>query len=216
MDPSALIDQLTPERRLALAYAPRSSRQAFLALFALDARLGGVVRAAREPMLAQLRLAWWREQLEKPHDRRASGEPLIAALAGWGDAATGLVALVDGWELLLGDAPIPAQQFEAFFDARGRACAALAEMLGANAREAHRAGRNWAIADLAGRLTHPDERRDVQSAAGQADWSKPRFDRSMRPLLVLHAMAAQSKGQGIGSTGFTTLLMAIRLGMLGI
>ena len=58
--PPELLDTLAPMHRLALAYAPAEARPAWAGLLALDARLAGVVRAAREPVLGQLRLAWWR------------------------------------------------------------------------------------------------------------------------------------------------------------
>jgi phytoene synthase len=63
MDFSQLAATLPIERRLALAYAPGRARAATLGLFALDAALGNLVRAAREPLLGQMRLAWWREEL---------------------------------------------------------------------------------------------------------------------------------------------------------
>jgi len=60
VDHEELLDSLGPLNRLALAYAPQSTRLPLLALLALDMRLAGIVRNSREPMLAQLRLAWWR------------------------------------------------------------------------------------------------------------------------------------------------------------
>jgi phytoene synthase len=74
---------IPPLQRLALAYAPAKSRAPLIALFALDARLADIVRHAHEPMLAQLRLAWWREQLTGGSGGPASGDPLLALLREW-------------------------------------------------------------------------------------------------------------------------------------
>ena len=59
----SLLLGLTPLHRLALAYAPAASRGAWLGFLALDMRLAAIVRAAREPMIGQIKLAWWRERL---------------------------------------------------------------------------------------------------------------------------------------------------------
>jgi len=58
-----LVASLPTASRLALAYAPAKARLQTLALFALDTRLAGLLRNSSEPMLAQLRLSWWRETL---------------------------------------------------------------------------------------------------------------------------------------------------------
>ena len=76
MNEREFLSALPVERRLALAYAPANSRGLWLGLFALDARLGAVVQAAHEPLLAQIKLAWWRDELAKPLAARALGEPL--------------------------------------------------------------------------------------------------------------------------------------------
>ena len=77
------VSSLPLPQRLALSYAPRASRNAFAGLLALDTRFAGIVRHAREPMLAQMRLAWWRDVLAKPAAEWPTGEPLLALLAEW-------------------------------------------------------------------------------------------------------------------------------------
>ena len=79
----SLLGSLPVLHRLALTYAPARATRPTLALLALDARLAGIVRSASEPMLAQLRLAWWREQLEIDLTARPAGEPLLAVLESW-------------------------------------------------------------------------------------------------------------------------------------
>jgi phytoene synthase len=56
-------------------------------LSCLDVRLAGVVRGAREPMLGQLKLAWWRDRLGGDPESWPKGEPLLASLKAWGAEA---------------------------------------------------------------------------------------------------------------------------------
>lgn len=217
MDHASLLSTLPPEQRLALAYAPANSRGRILAMLALDARLAGIVRSAREPMLAQLRLAWWREQLAATPGIRPEGEPVLALLDEWAGQRQNLTALVDAWEQLLGEAPLSKGQLADFAQGRGDACAALAHRLdlGHHATEAARAGRNWALADLAARVSHPAERAGALELIAAQDWVQPRLPRSLRPLAVLHALGRRGRGgEGlIGGPG--GLLVALRVGMLG-
>ena len=72
---------LDPDRRLVLAYAPGKARAALEALWRLDVTLGAVVAGAREKMVARIRLAWWREALERLDAAPPPAEPLLQALA---------------------------------------------------------------------------------------------------------------------------------------
>lgn len=218
MDHTTLLDALPPEQRLALTYARGEGRVVVLGMLALDARLAGILRGSREPMLAQLRLAWWREQLSAPIGQRPQGEPLLALLDHWGDERAALGGLVDGWEALLGDAPLPATLLAQFADGRAAACAALSRRLApqANPQEAERAGRNWALVDLATRVSHPEERASGLLLANDQDWRRPRLARSLRPLLVLHGLAERGKGGAGMVSGPGAMLRAVRLGLLGI
>jgi phytoene synthase len=218
MDSSQLVDALPIERRLALSYAPGPARTATLALFALDAALGNLVRSAREPLLGQMRLAWWREQLGKPAAQRAQGEPVLALLGQVPELEQGLQCLVDGWEVLLGEAPIPGTELASFAAARGEACAALAIAVRAqgHADVARICGNEWALAELASRLSDPQEREFALELAGAANWQAVALPRSLRPLKVLHALAVRSKGHSPLLSRRTDILTAFRLGLLGI
>jgi 15-cis-phytoene synthase len=207
MSDASLIDTLPVTQRFALAYAPASSRQALLALFALDARLAGIVRNSHEPMLAQLRLAWWREQLALDPAARPLGDPLLAIL---GDAP-GLAGLVDGWEGMTGPVPL----FEALADARGQAFAALAESPAEKAN-AVRLGCNWALFDLATHLSNPQERDTVLALAKAADWRPAPLPRNLRPLAVLFGLAARAiRSDTLSANSITDLLTAMRIGWFG-
>lgn len=210
----ALLDDLPLLQRLALSYAPASARGPTLGLLALDTRLAAILRAAREPMLAQLRLAWWREQLGADPASWPAGEPLLAVLRCWGERHGTLVGLVDGWEALTAPAPLGAAALESLAVARGRAFAGLAELVGApqDADAALRMGTDWALADLAGHLGQPEEKRIAQELTKARDWRRGRLSRRMRPLAVLHGLAARG---ALGERSPAVLLAVLRIGLLG-
>jgi hypothetical protein len=122
-----LVAALPAVARLALVYAPASARQQTLAL---DARLATLIRRSSEPMLAQLRLAWWREAIAQDPARWPQGEPVLATLRSWGPRAGEVTVLVDGWEALTAPAPLSSAQIAAFAQGRADAAAALALTLG--------------------------------------------------------------------------------------
>lgn len=209
-DTASLLEALPPLHRLALAYAPASARESTLALLALDNRLAGIVRHSHEPSLAQLRLAWWREQLSVDAAAWPRGEPLLAALQSWRGRHTALVELVNGWEMLTGAAPLPDADLVEFSDGRGEAFGALADVLGAPREPALRLGRQWALADLATNVANSEER-DAAARLLAAEGPTARVARALRPLTVLHGLARRKlKGQSAAS-----LLIAMRLGLLG-
>ncbi len=200
---AALVDDLPAVRRLALSYATRAAHGPFLALLALDTKLGGIVAGAREPVLAQIKLAWWRERLAAPLAERPRGQPLLAAIACWEGRETVLVELVDGWEAMLGDAPDPALLAKA----RAAAMRALAQLVGASAHAelAGQAARVWSAAESGA------------FDGGHGEVAIAQLPRSLRPLAVLAGLAQRSVRHGRRSliAQPSDMLVAIRLGLLG-
>ena len=80
--PSATADSgLSPDKRLAFAHLQGRRRPAVEALFALDAAMADVLRSTSEPMIGQIRLAWWRERLEELDGGKAApAEPRLLAV----------------------------------------------------------------------------------------------------------------------------------------
>lgn len=214
-----LIEAIPPVARLALAYAPAAARLPTLALFALDARLAGLLRNSREPMLAQLRLTWWRETLARSCTDWPSGEPLLAALRSWGGKHTALTELVDGWEALTGPAPLPEDALRTMALGRGAAFAALAGVLGCEreAETARHMGTQWALADLGMRLSDPRERAAVAAVSDAFEAVSPRVSRPLRPLLVLHGLARRrlERNDEAAAISPRAMLTALKLGLLG-
>ncbi|CAD7335934.1 hypothetical protein FIM10_03740 [Sphingomonadales bacterium 56] len=88
------------------AYAGREISRHRL-LWTLDARLARVVATTTEPMIGQLRLAWWQEALSDAAGVMGRGDPLVDALRAAGEAPpAGLTAWLDGWEAIIADADL--------------------------------------------------------------------------------------------------------------
>src|SRR5687767_12959413 len=92
---------LDPDRVLALSYVPAARRAAVGALWRLDAALGVVLSAGRESMISRIKLAWWRDSLERLDTERAPAEPVLQAVAEHvlpaGVTGAELAAMEEGW-----------------------------------------------------------------------------------------------------------------------
>ena len=210
---TGLATDLPPPQRLALSYAPAHARSATLSLLALDARLAAILRARREPIAAQLRLAWWRDILARPVAEWPRGEPVLDALREWRDPAE-LSGLPEGWEALLAEALTPEAVAE-FAAGRGRAFACLAGEFGAEPADAATAARIWALADLAANLSDGAERALVVEQA--RDLAPPPLPGSLRPLAVLAGLGARALRRGGAAllSGPGSALQALRIGLTG-
>lgn len=95
---------MLPPTNLAIAYATPKFRASFALLLQIDARFEDILRNAREPMIAQIKMAWWREAFAKEAHLRPKGEPLLQALNDDGEhiPSEALEALASAWEGLLG------------------------------------------------------------------------------------------------------------------
>jgi phytoene synthase len=212
---SDLLESLSAPARLALAYAPRAAKPEWLDFLALDARLARIVRDAREPLVAQIRLAWWRERLAEPAERWPTGEPLLDSLRQWRDPAR-LAALVDAWEPLLADGPQDSDIDDAV-EARAQACLGLARELAVpDEAGVAAAGRLWALAELASRVAGPAVRGPMRERAAKYA-PPPAMAAALRPLAVLANLSAASLARGGGPllAGPGSLLLALRTGLTG-
>jgi phytoene synthase len=208
-----------PALKIALAWQPSATRSALAALFALDRRLARMVSQAREPLLAQMRFAWWRDRLSQDDGvSRHGGEPLLDLIeAHWGARARQLGQLIDGWENLLGEVPLSVETIDAFADGRGAALAAFADLAGARAdgASAFAAGRGWALADFASSSSDSRERDSAKLLGTQIHFVSFR-SRSLRGVAVLGGLARRALERGeplLHDRG--AVLHAIRLGMFG-
>lgn len=198
MDPSLAetVRHEDRERWLSILWSPPAARPALIAIHALDLELARVVAQAREPMLAEIRLAWWREQVQAL-GRLADppAQPILRALAGdarpRGVDLAELAAIEDGHlpHLLEGPrdpAAIASARGGPLFVALATALAAGPLDHGARAA-AEVAGAGWAMARLL---------RD-HGASPPAGWQPPPLSaRLPRPLLALGQLAAADISAG--------------------
>ena len=183
-------------------------------MLALDARLAAILRARGEPIAAQLRLAWWRDQLNQPRHAWPRGEPILEALRTWADPG-GLAILADGWESLLKER-LDADAISDFAEGRGAAFGLLARELAPDAQDRARAlGRVWAAADLAAHLSNPAERQLAVDYGLSLERPLP-VPRALRPLAVLSLMGARALRRGGASLlDRASLCWALRIGVIG-
>ena len=187
---SADLPPLDPDRILALSYVPSARRSAVGALWSLDSALGAVLAGGREPMISRIKLAWWREALEKLDRERAPAEPLLGALADHllpaGVAGEELAAMEEGWSVLLSDQPLGPSDLAAYAARRGALLFAFSARLlgGADDEIVRNAGEAWALVDLA---RHSANGEDLEVALAEArrrdvrrKWASP-----LRPLGML-------------------------------
>lgn len=203
---TSLVQDLPPPLRMAISHAPAGARPLWTGFFALDRRFAHILASNREPMLAQMRLAWWRETLGTPVGRWPAGEPLLAALSIWGGQAQRLAGLADGWEAMLGEAPLEPAAFAALAGARGDALAALVQAAGeeALAAEAVARGYAWALSDIAAHLSDPVEQARASALLRTVDPARGAAPRILRPVAIADALAS---GGGFAA--------ALRIGLIG-
>ncbi|MCR2833786.1 hypothetical protein [Parerythrobacter lacustris] len=213
-------DALPLPQRLALAHAPADLKPAALAAFALDTRLAKFVAQASEPLVGQLRLAWWREQLCKPVGDRASGDVILDSLsAHWGAASCELTALVDGWERMLDEPPLPETAIDEFVSGRATMFSGLAALAGhgEGAAVARESGRQWALADLLAHVSGSERDAIMAASPNIAHGRDTRLPRNLRHLAILGSLGRRAivRGGGPLIAGRRDLLHIMRLGMFG-
>lgn len=77
----ALIERGDPTRHLALIAAPPVARAALAPLYALNLELARAPWASKEPMIAEMRLQWWRDALEDLQNGTIRAHEIMAPLA---------------------------------------------------------------------------------------------------------------------------------------
>jgi 15-cis-phytoene synthase len=209
-----------PEVALAITYAPAATRPALLALFSLDARLGGIVATTTEPMIGMMRLAWWREALEKLDHDDAPAEPLLQDLKREvltrGVTGTTLANIEDGWTALIDGEPDP-EAMERHGRERGaNLFRAAGTLLGGDDARLHAAGALWALSDLAyghGDATIRDRARAQAATIASGMPSQP-WPSTLRPLAMLAALAARDATAATrrqGHPGRLMRMLALRI-----
>ena len=156
-----------PDVALALNYADAG----MAALMRFDRTLASTVAAARDPVMAQLRLAWWRTQLDAP----VTGNEGFEAIQLFGAK---LLPIIDGWERLLDPLPLSEDALTAYCEGRGTIFA----LLGGDARM----GAAWALGDFA---RHCSDVATRDMARSLSDRLRRHSARQPKPLRILTRLA---------------------------
>jgi phytoene synthase len=146
--------EISPLVRLLSAYAGKDAARHRL-LWALDARLADIIRTTSEPLIGQMRLTWWHEVLTDETMTKGSGDPLVDA---WREAGPfpneSYLAMIDGWEELLGMETADETALRTY--AEGRGGGLFMAQTGAPPETKPMltaAGAAWALWDLSGHIS---------------------------------------------------------------
>lgn len=153
-----------------------------------------------EPMLGQMRLAWWRDALAKPVAERPRGDLVLDGIGRhWLGRESALVAMVDGWEVLLSAERLGRDEAEAFGRARGAFFVSLApESSPAVMQRLAASGSRWALADAAAAVSDEQERATLIAAGltiGQGG-AAVRLPGGFRGVAVLEVLAQRGLQRG--------------------
>lgn len=172
--------ELAPPARLAIAYAPSDVRSAFALLLQIDNRFAEILRNAREPMIAQIKMAWWREAFASAAETRPKGEPLLQALNEAGDRIPlrALEALALAWEQLLGSEKFSQEAIDLHAKLRAEAIFLTYAGWVGSVQDMRPIGRRWALEAL--RMAFPE--RVAGCNVPSAPLPKAR---ALRPLSIL-------------------------------
>lgn len=190
---------LDPDRTLALTYVPSRRRAAIGALWSLDAALGAVLAGGREPLISQIKLAWWRDSLDKLDRERAPGEPVLRAIADHvipSIPGARLSELEQPWTALLNQEALTQADLE-LYAGRGRLLFRYsAQLLGQSSTpDIERAGETWALVDLARHSGEPDATAALVTARERL--TNQRWPSALRPLGMLAALARRDAKRGL-------------------
>ncbi len=155
-DLDALVRRVDPDRWLASRFvSDAEARSDVITLYALNYELSRAAEVASQPLIGEMRLAWWREAVEEiVEGRPVRRHPVALALAdvvrrrGLGQAD--LEALIDGRLRELDAWPLTEDEVTDYLDATAGCLMTLAAtVLAPDARADLRpAGRAWGLAGL--------------------------------------------------------------------
>lgn len=213
-------ENLPPEAQLALAHTQPALRDPLRIFLELDHRLARIVAGTSEPMLGQMRLAWWRERLMEPAKARPGGDAVLDAIGmHFAGREKALIALVDGWEHMLVEPPLGEKAARLFAAGRRDGLLAVYGRQAASKDFAafESAAWRWGLADLAAKVSLDNERALLVELGLANDLRSPPLPREARGLAVLGALGlrALKRGGRPLMEGRGASLVATRAAILG-
>ncbi len=155
-DLEALVRRVDPDRWLASRFvADPKARADVIVLYAFNYELSRAAEVASQPLIGEMRLAWWREALDEVFEGRpVRRHPVALALADTvsrrGMPREGLEALIDGRLRELEPWPLGEDEVQDYLDATAGCLMTLAaQVLAPDASvDLRPAARAWALAGL--------------------------------------------------------------------
>lgn len=151
-------------------------------------------------MISRIRLAWWRESLEKLDREPAPAEPVLEALSHHviprGVTGAELAAMEEGWATLLSADPLTPEGLQAYAAARGGLLFRYsARLLGGGESGAEAGGEAWALVDLARHSADPEDSGAALRAAQERQVPRS-WPSRLRPVGMLAMLARRDSERG--------------------
>lgn len=215
-----------PDRFFCSLFAPAEMRERLWLLYAFNHELARAREVASEPMLALIRLAWWREVVEGAHRKHEIATPLAFALnEGW-FSREDLARLIDAREM---EAEPVIPDFENFMNyARGTAglLARIAgKVLAVDDKSVEDLGTAYGISGIlrsqpllaaAGRSLLPDDgTAPAEIIAAARELLKARAPKRALPAVLPAVFARRDLGAKYRPRGLADRLAVIRAAIFG-
>ena len=203
---------LAEAKRLALVHTPYERRKIVETLLLFDAQLANIALSQGEPMLKQIKLAWWREETSRePEAGAMAGQPLAARIVKANEwSAKSKKSLVDAWEQVATEQVSARNAAQTLGEARAMA---FCEVTGQTSSPAIKAASNlWAQFDLSSASFA------VAPAVPNDEFDIPmRLPKALRTLAILAGLSRRALRYGYSDllAGRTAPLAALRLGIIG-
>ena len=161
--------------------------------------MGAILASGTEPAISLIRLAWWREALERLDLAPPPAEPVLRGLAAYvlpAIAGAELAEMEAGWVELLAGGTLERDALDRYAAARGGLLFRYSARLLGGGAPTESAGERWALADLA-RHSMRDAPAALAAAAARPALSK--WPGPLRPLGMLDALARRDVARGADS-----------------
>jgi phytoene synthase len=193
-----LVRRHDSDRFLTALFAPPARREALLALYAFNHELARAREVVHEPMLALIRLQWWREVVEGARRRHEVAGPLGEALDAGMLHAPDLLAMIDAREAEADPQIDTTAAFHSYLDgAAGGIAVAAGRLLGGEAELLERLRKLGSATGLSGQL------RNVAALARQGRCLLP------ADLLARHGLQVEAVASGVEPSRLQPVLDAL-------
>ncbi len=180
---------------IAMAYAPANARPVLDVLFDLDDVMIRLIRSTREPMLGEIKLQWWIDQIEaiQSHQKPAS-HPILEKLKALDLPLLSLQQLLsycEGWRHVLVPQPFLESHLIKFSEARASLISVAGSALNIEIEIKPYAFQTWCLLDFSRNSVSKTVHQQVSAIAENTlkNAQKRRLNKALRPFDILGAYA---------------------------